>query len=210
MKACRVKPASHKPSAIVKGKLISCRSAEEAEFLDDLSGVREGDQLFTKYAGNSGGVKTRKELTDRMVRDQLQLTAALKNLNPNYFSSPSFWKGVTTQLRAQGASDADIRNRGNYVVGSEVPRLTYDYSCAGHKPLSSNSLLGGHKLEIADIKRHLPNWNQRTAAHLGNLGSPCHYKDFQPSRSEVQGGERATTWHVQHTQFLVIEQIVLY
>ena len=127
-----------------------------------------------------------------------------------FFSSPSFWKGVTTQLRAQGASDADIRNRGNYVVASEVPRLTYDYSCAGHKPLSSNSLLGGHKLEIADIKRHLPNWNQRTAAHLGYLGSPCHYKDFQPSRSEVQGGERATTWHAQHTQFLVIEQIVLY
>ena len=176
MKACRVKPTSHKPSAIVKGKLISCRSAEEAEFLDDLvqwvalSGVREGDQLFTRYAGNSGGVKTRKELTNRMVRDQLQLTAALENLNPNYLSSPSFWKGVTTQLRAQGASDADIRNRGNYVADYEVPRLTYDYSCAGHGPLSSNSLLGGHKLEIADIKRHLPNWNQRTAAHLGNLG----------------------------------------
>ena len=127
MKACRVKPTSHKATAIVKGKLISCRSAEEAEFLDDLSGVREGDQLFTKYAGNSGGVKTRKELTDRMVRDQLQMTAALKNLNPNYFSSPPFWKGVTNQLRAQGASDADIRDRGNKVVGSEVPRLTYDY-----------------------------------------------------------------------------------
>ena len=127
MKACWVRPASHKASAIVKGKLISCRSAEEAEFLDDLSGVREGDQLFTRYAGNSGGVKTRKELTDRIVRDQLQLTAALENLNPNYFSSPSFWKGITTHLRAQGASDADFRNRGNYVACSEVPRLTYDY-----------------------------------------------------------------------------------
>ena len=133
MKACRVKPTSHKPSAIVKGKLIRCRSVEEAEFLDylvrwvALSGVREGDQLFTRYAGNSGGVKTRKELTDRMVRDQLQLTAALENLHPNYFSSPSFWKGATTHLRAQGASDADIRDRGNKVVGSEVPRLTYDY-----------------------------------------------------------------------------------
>ena len=62
-----------------------------------------------------------------MVRDQLQLTAALENLNPNYFSSPSFQKGVTTRLRAQGASDADIRDRGNYVADYEVPRLTYDY-----------------------------------------------------------------------------------
>ena len=95
VKACWVKAASHKPGAIVKGKLISRRSAEEAEFLDDLvqwialSGVRNGDQLFTIYAGNSGGVKMRKELTDRMVRDQLKVTAALKNLNPNYFSSHS-------------------------------------------------------------------------------------------------------------------------
>ena len=133
MKACRVKPTSHKATAIVKGKLISCRSAEEAEFLDDLvqwvalSGVIEGDQLFNRCAGNSGGAKTRKKLTDRMVRDQLQLTAALENLNPNYFSSPSFQKGVTTHLRAQGVSDADIRDRGNYVADYEVPRLTYDY-----------------------------------------------------------------------------------
>ena len=57
------------------------------------------------------------------------------------------------------------------MAGSEVPRLTYDYSCAGHEPLSSNSLLEGLKLEIADIKRHLPNnWNQRIAVHLGNFG----------------------------------------
>ena len=73
-----------------------------------------------------------------------------------------------------------------------MPRLTYNYSCAGHGPLSSNSLLGSHKLEIADIKRHLSNnWNQRTAAHLSNFGkvtasSPCRYSDSQPSRSEVQ------------------------
>ena len=36
VKACWVKPTSHKPSAIVKGKLIRCRSVEEAEFLDYL------------------------------------------------------------------------------------------------------------------------------------------------------------------------------
>ena len=174
---CGVRAASHMPGAIVKGKLISRRLAEEAEFLDDLvqwialSGVRKGDQLFTRYAGIDGGVKTRKVLTGRVVRDQLKLSATLENLNPNYFSSHSLGKGATTHLRAQGALDADIRDRGNYVAGSEVPRLTYDCSCASHGPLSSNSLLGGHKPEIADIKRHLPdNWNQQAAAHLGNSG----------------------------------------
>ena len=113
-----------------------------------LSGVQKGDQLFTRYAGNSGGVKTRKKLTGRMVRDQLKVTAALENLNPNYFSSHSLRKGAATHLRAQGASDADIRDRGDYGSSSEVPRHTYDFSCAGQGPLSSNSLLGGQKLEV--------------------------------------------------------------
>ena len=45
-----------------------------------------GDQLFNRYAGNSGGVETKKELTGRIVRDQLKLTAALENLNLNYFT----------------------------------------------------------------------------------------------------------------------------
>ena len=133
VKACWVRAASHKPGARVKGKLISRRSTGEAEFLDDLvqlvalSGVRKGDQLFTRYPGNAGGVKTRKELTGRMVRDQLKLTAAMENPNPNHFSSHSLRKGATTHLSTPGASDADIRNRGNYAADSEVPRLTYDY-----------------------------------------------------------------------------------
>ena len=121
VKACWVRAASHKPGARVKGKLISRRSTGEAEFLDNL--VQLGDQIFTRYPGNAGGVKTRKELTGRMVRDQLKLTAAMENPNPNHFSSHSLRKGATTP----GVSHADIRNRGNYVADSEVPRLTYDY-----------------------------------------------------------------------------------
>ena len=69
-------------------------------------------------------------MTGQMVRDQLKLTAALEitsPLNPNYFSSHSLRKGATTHLSTQGAWDADIRDRGNYMADSEVPRLTDDY-----------------------------------------------------------------------------------
>ena len=160
--ACWVKTASHKSGALVKGKFIGTRTEEEAEFLDDIvlwivhSQVKVGDGLFTRYVTLRDGTLSRKSLIGRMVREELKEAATLEGLDPDYFSSHSLRKGATTHLRSQGASEADIRDRGNYASGSEVARLTYDYSTAGHGPFSSNSLAGGRKPDVSDIRRHLP------------------------------------------------------
>ena len=47
-----------------------------------------------------------------------------------------------------------IRDRGNYAAGSEVMRITYDYSTAGHGPLSSVN--GGAVPDVEAIRRYLP------------------------------------------------------
>jgi hypothetical protein len=54
-------------------------------------------------------------------------------------------------MRAQGATEDDRRDRGNYAVGSQVMNQTYDYA-SGLGPLASNSLKGGHRLDKNDLK----------------------------------------------------------
>ena len=159
---CWVRTATQKTGAVVKDKFIGRRSEGEAQFLGDLvewiinSGVRGKDRLFTRLTVFGRGKITRKELTGRMVRERVKEAAALEGLNPEYFSAHSLRKGATTHMSARGVSEADILDRGNYAAGSEVPRVTYDYSAAGHGPLSSNSLPGGKMPGVADVKRHVP------------------------------------------------------
>ena len=72
-------------------------------------------------------------------------------------------------MRSQGVSAADVKDRGNYAAGADVAKLTYDYSTAGHGPLSSNLLRGGCRPEVADIKRYLSRNSISSAAPLGGL-----------------------------------------
>ena len=58
-------------------------------------------------------------------------------------------------MRAAGATEEDRRDRGNYAAGSLVMNQTYDYA-VGLGPLASNSLLGGRRLGLRDVKRLIP------------------------------------------------------
>ena len=171
---CMVRTASHKTGSAVMTKLIGRRSPEEAQFLEDLtdwvlrSGVRVTDRLFTRYTHNGGDVPARRELSARKVRDQIKASCALVGLDPAYFSSHSLRKAATTHMSAMGVSEADMRDRGNYSASSAVMGLTYNYSTAGLGPLSSNSLQGGRKPSVRDVRRYLPEEERRPAAgHLG-------------------------------------------
>ena len=154
---CRVRTVSSKGKVVIKPKLIARRSPEEAEFLDDLaawitySGTTGRDEVFSfrKQDGNLA------HLTGRAVRDEIKKTCASNGLPPDYFSAHSLRKGAITHMRAQGATEDDRRDRGNYAAGSTVMNGVYDYA-TGLGPLASNSLEGGHRLDKKDLKRLLP------------------------------------------------------
>ena len=70
--------------------------------------------MFARYIDLGKGQLTRKELHGRMIREQIKEAAKKEELDPPYFSSHSLRKGATTQMRALGVPDADIRDRENY------------------------------------------------------------------------------------------------
>ena len=53
-------------------------------------------------------------------------------------------------MRSLGASEDDRRDRGNYAPNCQVMNVTYDYG-TGIGPLTSNSLVGGHKPTVEDV-----------------------------------------------------------
>ena len=174
--ACCVEAASQKTGSFTKIKLIGRRTLEEGQFLDDFvswvthSGVTEADRLLSRYTELKCGRKSKRDFTARMIRDQIKETCALGNLPAEHFSSHSLRKAATTHMRALGASEGDTRDRGGYAFGSRVMACTYDYSSAGHGPLSWNALNGGARPDVQDILRFIPQaWNT-DRAHLGLLG----------------------------------------
>jgi hypothetical protein len=122
---CRVRTVSSKGKVVVKPKLIARRSPEEAEFLDDLaawiihSGASGKDEVFS-FRKRDGTVV---RLTRRTVRDEIKKTCA-----SNGFSPDSLRKGAITHMRAQGATEDDRRDRGNYAAGSTVMSSVYYYA----------------------------------------------------------------------------------
>ena len=154
---CRVQGASSKGKRVVKAKLIGRRSPDESQFLSELvtfiarSGALGMDELFSIRALTGPKVA----LTGRTVRDQIKDTCRRLGLPPNFFSSHSLRKGAITHMRANGASEDDRRDRGNYAPGSQVMHSTYDYA-TGLGPLASNSLPSAQLPTITDIQRILP------------------------------------------------------
>ena len=154
---CRMLAASSKAKVSVKPKLIGRRSAEEAEFLGDLldfmahSGATGNEELmsFRRADGSLAALRA------RSVRDKLKVTCRRNGLPQDYFSSHSLRKGAITQMRALGSSEEDRRDRGNYAPGSQVMNNTYDYA-TGLGPLAANSLAGGYKPDLTDLKRLIP------------------------------------------------------
>jgi hypothetical protein len=54
----------------------------------------------------------------RSVRDEMKDIASRNDLPSNYFSAHSLRKGSITHMRAQGVTEDDRRDRGNYAAGS--------------------------------------------------------------------------------------------
>ena len=154
---CRAMAVTAKGKKLVKPKIVGRRSEEESAFLDDLmefmahSGTTGKDELFT-FRPVAG---TRVRLRSKDVRRALKDTCERNGLDPEYFSSHSLRKGAITEMRSLGASEDDRRDRGNYAPNSQVMNITYDYG-TGLGPLASNSLIGGHKPTIEDVKRLIP------------------------------------------------------
>ena len=133
-------------------------SPEETALLDDTvmfvvhSGAK-GDEEFLSCFRPDG---SRLVLSSRAVRDELKPTVKNEGLPELYFSSHSLRKGAITHLRALGASEDDRRQRGNFSLGSTVMNSTYDYAVTGLGPSASNSLEGGCKPTLNDLRRLVP------------------------------------------------------
>ena len=154
---CRATAVTAKGKKLVKPKIIGRRSAEESRFLDDLmdfvvrSGSTGKDELFSFRCEADAQVKLR----PRDIREALKIACEESGLDPDYFSSHSLRKGAITEMRSLGASEDDRRDRGNYAPNSQVMNITYDYG-TGIGPLASNSLVGGHKPTVEDVRRLIP------------------------------------------------------
>ena len=156
--ACWVRSASHICGSIVTNKLTGRRSVEESRFLDDFtewmrkSGGQPSDGLFTRRIEVNGRLRA-KEMTGRAIRNNIKDMCAREGLDPRFFSSHSLRKAATMHMRAIGVSEEDRRERGNYSEKSMVLHKTYDYSAAGHGPLSGKALNLGVAPEIEDVRR---------------------------------------------------------
>lgn len=154
---CRIRGVTTKGKITVEAKLVARRSPEESLFLDDLiqfivqAKALGSEELFSFRKVNGD----RTILTGRSLRDEVKSTCKLYGLDPEYFSAHSLRKGAITHMRAQGTSVDDRLDRGNYAPNSLVMSLTYDQS-VGLGPLGSNSLKGGRKPNVTDVKRLLP------------------------------------------------------
>jgi hypothetical protein len=154
---CRVLGTSCKTNVPVKPKSMSRISTEAGHFLEDITLIiikswsAGNEELFTFHRLDGSEVPLR----SRTIRDELKKTCELHGLPPAYFSSHSLRKGAITHMRAAGATEEDRRDRGNYAAGSLVMNQTYDYA-VGLGPLASNSLPGGRRLGLRDVKRLIP------------------------------------------------------
>ena len=154
---CRVLAASSKGKIPVKPKYLGRRSPAESPFLDDLtefmvrSGTLGTEELLS-YRQHGG---CRITLSGSAVREELKNTCRQHGLPPDFFSSHSLRKGTISHMRAQGTTEGDRRDWGNYSAGSQIMNTTYDYA-TGMGPLAANSLTGGYRPTVEDVRRLIP------------------------------------------------------
>ena len=148
-----VRAVTTKGKRLMKAKLISRSSPEESRFLDDIitfmvkSGSDGPDELFSYRKGGWAKVALRA----RTVRDELKRECMAQGLPPNFFRSHSFLKGVT-HMRAAGSSEDDGRDRTGHAPWSQILNTTYDFA-PRRGPLAANSLAGGRRPTIVDVKK---------------------------------------------------------
>ena len=118
-----------------------------------ISECRRFEEFFPVCFDCDGKEKT--VLSGRTVWEEIKETCHLRNLLPNYFSLHFLRKGAITHMRSLGSTEDDRRDRGNYAPGSQVMNTTYDYATS-LGPLAANSIAGGQKPSMTDVRRLLP------------------------------------------------------
>ena len=157
MSWCHVRAVTTKGKSVMKAKLISRSSPEESRFLDDIitlivkSGSPGPDELFSYRKGGRAKVALRA----RTVRDERKRECVAQGLPPNFFSSRSFLKGGVTHMRAAASSEDDRRDRTGHAPWSQILNTTYDFA-PRRGPLAANSLAGGRRPTIVDVKKADP------------------------------------------------------
>jgi hypothetical protein len=168
---CRVRTILSTGKLAVKDKPVGRRSVKESTILDDIimfivhSGARRDEELLSCERPDGSRIA----LSSRSARDELKATVRDEGLPDLYFSSHLLRKRAITHVRALGASEDDRRERGDFAQGSSVMITTYDYAVTGLGPSAANSLMGGCKPTIYDLKRLVP--------------------AVRPARARCQGGQ---------------------
>ena len=153
---CRVRTVSTKRKITAKDKSFGKRSKEESDFyVDVVEVVSRSGAAGTELLSCARPDGSRLALRSRTVREDIRRSCEDEGLPANYFSSHSLRKGAITHMRALGVSEDDRRDRGNYAPGSQVMNSTYDYA-DGLGPSAANSLGGGYKPTLKDVKRLIP------------------------------------------------------
>jgi hypothetical protein len=126
-------------SQVADRKPIQRRSPAECTVLEDLwwwvvySGVKQTDELFTRYATVVKGAGNRKHecLNSRKVLTRGAFTVAIKDAGEVFkiprlnVSTKGMRGGFATHCRAEGATDAQRNERGDWAKDSTVPERHY-------------------------------------------------------------------------------------
>jgi hypothetical protein len=166
---CEVEASSHKVGDLKKKKMkvIGKRSDAEAQWCGDMvdwaihSGIKSMDPLFCRYATKPGYKETRLVCTAKMAREALKAGVVRAGLCPDRFSFHSLRKGGLTHMSAKGVPKEQALDRGNYSENSQIMNTTYDYNASGLGPLASNSIEGGSRPGLEEVRRWMPAAHER-------------------------------------------------
>jgi hypothetical protein len=112
--------------------------------------------LFCRYANKPGHKETRLVCTAKMAREALKAGVLRAGICPDRFSFHSLRKGGLTHMGAKGVPKDQALDRSNYSATSRIMNTTYDYNASGLGPLASNSLAGGSRSGLEELRRWLP------------------------------------------------------
>jgi hypothetical protein len=103
-----------------------------------------------------------KVCTSKSVRTAVTEGVVQAGLDPDLFSFHSLRKGAITLMNAKGVPKEQILDGGNYSASSTVVDNSYNYDTSGLGPRASNSLTGGYRLGLNEVRRWMPARHEST------------------------------------------------
>jgi hypothetical protein len=91
-----------------------------------------------------------------MAREALKPGVLRAGLCPDRFSFHSLRKGGPTHMGAKGVPKDQALDRSNHSATSQTMNTTYNYNASGLGPLAFNSLAGGSRSGLEELRRWLP------------------------------------------------------